>query len=376
MNKKVAYFIDTFFEINGVAKTSQALFEQCAKESRNFKFITSYPDNYNTTGLYNFKPMVSIPLPYYPELKINICNFFKALAFCRQEKFDILYAPTPGILGLYALLIAKILKLPLVSAFHTDFGAYMQKYTGSEMVGNIARTFLRQTYNRSTRVLCPSKIYKNILIKSGVNSDIIQLFSRGANKRQFCSSYKDKTFWNKYIKNYDDAIIALYVGRISDEKNVSLFAEIAEYFLHANVRFVMVGDGPARKKLQDSSNNVYFTGFLTGEPLSIAYASSDIFLFPSETETFGNVVLEACASGICPVVSSLGASSEHIKHTINGFVATTFEDYVNTLENLFNNPKLLQSAREEAFRSVENVDSAQLFSLMLDLIELKTPNKI
>ncbi|HRF55966.1 MAG TPA: glycosyltransferase family 1 protein [Campylobacterales bacterium] len=371
MNKKVAYFIDTFFEINGVARTSQALLEQCKKEGREFKFITTYKGDYDVSSVSNFKPIISMPLPYYPELQLNICGFFEILRFCKREKFDIIYAPTPGVLGIYAVIISRILKLPLVSAFHTDFTSYMQKYTGSRLITKISKFFLRQTYNRSVRVLCPSKTYKDILIDCGVREEAIKIFTRGANTQKFNISFRDDNFWSQYIPHYHGETVVLYVGRVSDEKNISIFISLSEYFSLFDVSFVIVGDGPARKKLQESAHNVIFTGFFTGETLSKSYASSDIFLFPSETETFGNVILEACASGLCPIVSNKGASSEHIERGVNGYIAGSFEEYAKILKELFEDKELLNSIRTNAFSSVENVDANRLLSVMLDLIELK-----
>lgn len=371
MNKKVAYFIDTFFEINGVAKTSQALLEQCAKEGREFKFITTYKGSHDVSSVSNFKPIISMPLPYYPELQLNICGFFEVLRFCKKEKFDIIYAPTPGVLGIYAVIISRILKLPLVSAFHTDFTSYMQKYTGSKLVAKISKFFLRQTYNRSVRVLCPSKTYKDILVDCGVREEAIKIFTRGANTQKFNISFKDDNFWSQYIPNYRGETVVLYVGRVSDEKNISIFIKLAKQFSNTGVKFVIVGDGPARKKLEENAHNVVFTGFFTGETLSKSYASSDIFLFPSETETFGNVILEACASGLCPIVSNKGASCEHIEHGVNGYIASSYEEYSKILQELLFDKQLLQSIRAKAFSSVENVDAGKLLSQMLDLIELK-----
>lgn len=371
MSKKVAYFIDTFFEINGVARTSQALLERCENEGRNFKFITTYSDKYDTSKVCNFKPIISLPLPYYPELRINICNYFAILKFCKQENFDIIYAPTPGVLGLYAIFIAKALKKPLVSAFHTDFASYMHKYTKSELVAKISRWFLRQTYNRSARVLCPSNVYKEILVESGVKEELIKVFTRGADKEKFNSNFRDESFWANYIPDYKGEPIVLYVGRVSEEKKVSLFVEVSEIFKNSNVKFVMVGDGPARKKIEPKASNVVFTGYFTKETLSKAYASSDIFLFPSETETFGNVVLEACSSGLCPIVSDKGASKEHIDNGVNGFIASDAKDYSAIVSSLLKDQSLLRQIKLNALKSVENVDAKQLLSVMLDLIELK-----
>jgi hypothetical protein len=126
---KVAYFTDTFFDINGVAKTTQKLLDLAKEEELNIKFIISDERCIEDSHIKNFKPMISFALPEYENITINIPNLLELLDYVESENFDIVYAATPGVIGIYALIIAKVLGIPFVSAYHTDFPEYAYRYT-------------------------------------------------------------------------------------------------------------------------------------------------------------------------------------------------------------------------------------------------------
>lgn len=371
---KVAYFTDTFNEINGVALTSQKLMTLAKKRHYDLTFITAYQEQIDDPYRKNFDPIFSFSLPEYEELTVNIPHFLDMLEYCDDQNFDVIYAATPGIVGLYAFFIAKILHIPYVTTFHTDFPEYIGQYSGDHLFkGHIWNVF-SLLFNNAERVLSPSKAYRNTLVANGVKKKKIELFTRGVDHAKFNTSFRDRMFWQEFAPDYTDEKIVLFVGRLAKEKNLDLFVQVHKLLEgRKDLRFVIVGDGPYMSKLKTEENaNIIFTGFLEGEVLSKAFASADIFLFPSETETFGNVVLEAQASGLIPVISSAGAVKENVIHGSTAFVIEGNNpfDYSNEIVRLADDQVLYSSMRSNAFGFMENKGEEELLEVMLEKLSL------
>ncbi|GAB6072129.1 glycosyltransferase [Venenivibrio stagnispumantis] len=356
---KVAYFTDTLFEINGVAKTSKKILELAQKENLNLQMIISYEDYPDDEYIKNFKPLISFNLPEYEEIKINIPNFLDVLEYIEKENFDVIYSATPGIMGIYGFIISKILGIPFVVAHHTDFPEYIKRYTNDHFAYQYTWKAFSFLYNNADKVLSPSNHYKNELIKNGVKSEKIKVFKRGVDLNKFNPSYKDPTFWENFDPTYRYEKIVLYVGRVAKEKDLDIFVEVAKRFENTKgIKFAIVGDGPYRKEIEGKANNIIFTGYLEGEELSKAYASSYLFLFPSTTETFGNVILEAMASGLPVLVSDKGAAKEHIISGMNGFIIenNNINEYVSIITGLMNNKELYENLQKSCISLIKNLD--------------------
>lgn len=371
---KVAYFTDTFHEVNGVALTSKKLYALAKKEEFDLTFITAYKEPVNDPFRKNFDPIFSFDLPEYEELKVNIPHFLDMLEYCDDQNFDVIYAATPGIVGIYAFFISRILHIPYVTTFHTDFPEYIGKYSGDHLFKGHIWSAFALLFNNSDRVLSPSKAYKKVLVSNGVKKKKIELFTRGINHDKFNPEFRDSTFWKQFDPDYTAETTVLYVGRIAKEKNLDLFLQVAKLLLaQTHVRFVMVGDGPYRDTMEaEAGENILFTGFLEGEALSKAFASADIFLFPSQTETFGNVILEAQAAGLIPIVSSKGAVKENIIPEKSGFVVEGNNpfDYAACIEELLNNPLRHESMRHNAIDFMKDKSEEALLEIMLEKLSL------
>ncbi|OMH39833.1 hypothetical protein BLW93_08505 [Desulfurobacterium indicum] len=356
---KLAIFTDTFFEINGVARTYQRIADIAKEENLNLQIILSEnrkcPED---KQIKIFKPIISFPLPEYEELHINIPNFLEVLDYVERENFDVIYAATPGVLGLTAFAISKILNLPFVSTFHTDIPEYVYKYTNDHLTKGVIWKLLSAYYNCCDRVLSPSFHYRNILIEHGVKAEKIRVFNRGVDLERFNPSYKDINFWKRFDRNYNGEKVILYVGRVSKEKEIDTFIYVAKSMKdRKDLKFVIVGDGPYRKEAENKAENVLFTGYLEGKDLSTAYASSFLFLFPSTTETFGNVILEAYASGLPVIVSNKGASRENVIDGKTGFIVNCSpEAYIEKITRLLEDSQLYRALKTNAENYVKQMD--------------------
>lgn len=371
---KVAYFTDTFNEINGVALTSRKLHAISKAEHFDITFITAYKEHVSDSHRHNFEPILSFALPEYEEITINIPHFLDMLEYCDAQNFDVIYAATPGVVGIYAFFIARILHTPYVTTFHTDFPEYVGKYSGDHFFKEHIWNAFALLLNGSQRVLSPSKAYRKLMVENGVKKKKIELFTRGIDHARFNPSHAYRLFWKQFDPTYDAQKVVLFVGRLGKEKNLDLFLQVAKLFESNDaIRFFIVGDGPYREQIEIlKGSNVFLTGFLEGLALSRAFASSDIFLFPSQTETFGNVVLEAQASGAIAIVSNKGAVKENLIENVTGYVVDGNNpfDYAQKIEMLLENSALRHYMREKAIEFMKDKDENTLLLEMLNTLSL------
>lgn len=264
----------------------------------------------------------SIKMPGRPEYRIT--TGFPDENRERLEQFnpDIVHIATPDILGFKALRWAVKSDVPIVSSYHTHFTSYL-KYYNLEFIEKIGWVYLRWFYKHCEQIYVPTKSMaaqlraKNI----GRSSDSLKIWARGVNTDQFNPSKRDDD-WRNEMGFRDNDIIFTFVSRLVWEKNLKLFASVANKLQrkYPGVRSMIVGDGPAREELQEMTPATKFTGFLKGDELACAYASSDVFFFPSDTETFGNVTLEAMACGLPCLVADAQGSKSLVDHGDNGFL--------------------------------------------------------
>jgi glycosyltransferase involved in cell wall biosynthesis len=335
---KLAVFTDCFDQINGVSRTYQNLCQFCIKTNRRLDLFTHGKETgieeLGPVKILRFKPR--IPFRYYTDLAFDLPIFFpEILRHCRKTGYDLIHTATPGSIGLNALWIAKRLNIPLVGCYHTALPEYADerrksllgklRFPESRCSSQLQKAvwrILRAYYRHCDMILVPTKtvgkaVAENIRVP-------VRIFRRGVDSSRFSPTFRKSS----------NSITAIYVGRIAPEKNLDLLMKLFQK--RRDITLKLVGDGPYRKKIEKSAENIIFTGFLTGDALSEAYASADFFLFPSETDTFGNVVLEAMSSGLPVIVSDKMGPKELVKHGENGFIARNtqaFEDYVNRLSS-------------------------------------------
>ena len=355
---KVAHFTDTFHEVNGVALTLQKYAEAAVKSHKGQTIITcgSYE---NSPGVANFKPIGAYDLPEYSEIKLYYPPLLKMLKFCYENKFTHIHSATPGPVGLAALAIGKILGLHLYGTYHTAIPQYARDLTEDNSLEEIAWKYILWYYNQMEIIYAPSQAICEELQHKGIPKEKIRHYPRGVDTELFHPT-KRNGFFSAHFNIAQDEFKLLYVGRVSREKNLPFLAEVFREICgrRKNLHLIVVGDGPYLDEMKGALTGfpVTFTGYLIGDDLSQAYASSDVFVFPSITDTFGNVVLEALASGLPAIVSDRGGPKESVIHGKSGFVLPpdNRSAFADTILGLVDEPDRLNRFKQQARASVEN----------------------
>lgn len=357
---KKAWVTDTFTDVNGVTKTICTLAGMAHQAKKDITVITSLDEDPEATfPLKNFKPVGSFKLPEYDSLQISYPPFMEMLAYFEKEEFDEIIISTPGPLGICALGAAKLLGLSIKGIYHTDFPRFFADITEDEKLGETAWRYMRWFYGKVDQILVPTKQYKRLLMDGGFNGDTIDVMPRGINLEKFNPSFRNRDMWRTY--GLAGAFKFIYAGRISREKNIEVmlqaFSRLIE--LGCDADLIVVGDGPQRDELHMKYNDpqIVFTGYLYGDDLAQVYASADLFVFPSLTDTFGNVVLEAHASGLPAIVSNEGGPQEIVESHGSGLVvgARTPDEMATAMQRVIEDPELYEKLQKNAVQKA--VDS-------------------
>jgi glycosyltransferase involved in cell wall biosynthesis len=266
----------------------------------------------------------------------------------RHRAPAVVYVATEGPLGWSAIQIARQLEIPTISGFHTNFHHYCRHY-GMSGLHNLALRYLRWFHNQTECTVVSNQDLRDQLHHSGFNN--VTVVERGVDSHLFAPQRRSSELRREWGLS-DNDIVALCVGRIAAEKNLSLAIEAYRAMARYNdrLKFVIVGDGPLRQSLQREHSDVIFAGIRTGKQLARYYASADLFLFPSETETFGNVTLEAMASGLAVIAYDYAAAKLHVTHGQTG-ILVRFGDanaFVEAACSLIRGVQAIQRIRRQA----------------------------
>ena len=292
----------------------------------------------------NFKPVGQFTLPENSMVTLAFPPFLDVLEYCDRQQFTELIVSTPSLAGLAAVAAAKMLKLRLVGIYHTDLPQYIRYYTEDEAIENATWRYMRWFYDQMDLIYVPSRGYQDQLIAKGFDAAKLRLFPHGIDVDRFHPDRRHPSFWRRF--GAGDGPTVTYVGRAAREKDLDVLIEVYDDLARRrpDCTFVVVGDGPFLGQMKERLRhaNVVFTGFLFDADLSSAYAGSDVFVFPSTTDTFGNVVLEAMASGVPVVVSDRGGPSEIVEHGVTGLVtkARSAAEMIAAVERLLDDPAL------------------------------------
>ena len=321
---RVGHFTDTYHEVNGVALTLRQQAETAMRLSRDLTIVTCSPENgEGEKNVRNFKPLKEYELPEYPEQKLYLPPFLEMLDYAYERGFTHIHSATPGPIGMAALGIARILKLPFYSTYHTQLPQYARALTNDPTIEDLVRRFTIWYYDQAEIIFCPSQSTADELVGWGLAASKMRVFPRGIDIDHFHPSKRNGFF--SQDADAERSLRLVYVGRVSREKDLHVLEKAYRGILERTdrrVHLVVVGDGPYRAEMEANMKGlpVTFTGYLDGEDLASAYASSDIFVFPSTTDTFGNVVLEAQASGLPVIVSDRGGPCENMIHGETGLI--------------------------------------------------------
>ena len=288
-------------------------------------------------------PVPSLPLPARPEYRLAF-----GLPRSVQQQIvnfgpDIVHIAAPDLLGYQAMQFARRSQIPCVASYHTRFETYLRHYWYVSGLTGVLTKYLRHFYGSCNEVYVPSQSMADALLANG-HKDNIRVWPRGVDAERFRPS-KRSNEWRARLGFSSDDLVILHVSRLVREKRHDTLVDVVQRLDAAGVgaRWVIVGEGPDRAALERHLPQAVFTGFLDGEDLASAYASSDIFVFPSDTESFGSVTLEAMASGLPSVCANATGSCSLVVNCETGFLAKPgdsdeFATYVSLL------------ARDEALR--------------------------
>lgn len=331
---KITLVTETFPpEINGVALTLEKLHNFLNLSGHHPSVIR--PRRFSETR----KPELvqGFPIPMYPKLRFGIGSPLRLYQTIKSKMPDIIHLATEGPLGLACLGIAKSLRIPVVSSFHTNFDLYANDYKMGFLSSGISH-YLRWFHNQTEATFAPSNACLERLQALGYKN--IKIWTRGVDTSLFNPIQKDLNFKSKIGLSETD-ILLLYVGRLAPEKNIGALLETFKKARSTlsrqgkNLFLALVGTGPLIEQSDlEKTNGIILPGELRGNQLAQWYASADIFVFPSTSETFGNVILEAQASGLPVLCLNSQATQERICNHHDGILAANIEEFERLLIDL------------------------------------------
>ncbi|MBB3807683.1 glycosyltransferase involved in cell wall biosynthesis [Xanthomonas arboricola] len=292
-------------------------------------------------------------LPRYPGLKFGLPATHRLIRHWRTTQPDAIYVATEGPLGWSAMRAARRLGIPVASGFHTRFDEYLPDYGAAWLQGTALR-WMRRFHNQADATLVPTRELLQFLRNDGFAR--VQLLARAVDSQQFDPRRRDPALRAEWGID-GDGFAAIYVGRIANEKNLPLAIQAFRTLQRARpeARFVWVGDGPAREKIAQEHPDFIFCGIQRGEALARHFASGDLFLFPSRSETFGNVTLEAMASGVATVAFDYGAAREYLRSDQNGAAVDSDDAFVQAAVALTQDDALRQRLGTAAAQAMKRL---------------------
>ncbi|MEM9066410.1 MAG: glycosyltransferase [Planctomycetota bacterium] len=327
---RVSLFTDTLGDVNGVCRFIQNVAERALDSGRDLQVITStrleVPDAPN---IFNFKPVFAGSMPKYENLEAVLPPITRMLRHLDEHQPDVLHISTPGPVGFVGYLAARMLKIPVLGVYHTDFPAYIEHLFEDHALTYICKRYMKFFYAPFWKIFTRSEDYIDSLDALGLDRDRCCRLLPGCDVELFNVRHKDMSVWDT-VGLSRDTVKVLYVGRVSVEKNlpflVGVWKQVFETLKRTpgapDAELVVVGGGPYEKKMAEElrGKNVRFLGFKRGQELSTIYASSDMFLFPSVTDTLGQVVMESQSSGIPVIVTDQGGPKEVVDAGTTGYV--------------------------------------------------------
>ncbi len=355
-NQKRAWFTDTLEDVNGVATTICKMTAAGAAAGKQLIVVTSRSNlQISDIPIKNFPPIGEFELPEYELQKLSFPPILQILDYIQREKFTEIIISTPGPVGLTGLLAAKMLNLRTSGIYHTDFPQYVRILTEDSFLESVAWRYMHWFYGQLDTVFVNSEEYRQSWIRRGFDPAKLKIFPRGLDTELFSPKRRDPAFYEKF-GGRNGAVRLLYVGRISREKDLDIMADAYRRLRREGlpVQLYVVGHGPYSEAFARSLPEAVFTGYLRGEELAAAYASADIFVFPSTTDTFGNVILEAQACGLPVIVSDSGGPKELVLDKVNGLITHSrdVEDLAQAIRLLAADPALRERMSEAARNSV------------------------
>ncbi len=373
---QIALVTETYLpEVNGVAITIGRMVQGLRQRGHHIHLIRPRQFKHDISAqetTYRETLVSGMPIPGYPELKSGLPAKGLLMRIWKQQRPDVVHIATEGPLGWSALSAARKLNIPVSTDFHTNFHSYTQHY-GIGLLKKPIAAYLRHFHNKAACTMVPTVSLQQQLEHEGYKNVLV--VSRGVDTELFHPAKRSQTLRASW--GADDATpVVMLVSRIAAEKNLHVVIQAFEQMrvVNPSARLVMVGDGPARAELQKQHPHVIFAGMQTGEELARHYASGDIFLYSSLTETYGNVTVEAMASSLATIAYDYAAARQHIHHDLNGLLVP-FDDtaaFVTQAKALITDMERVQRLRHAARHTVESLTwehiMGQMEAVLLDTV--------
>lgn len=365
-------------EVNGVAVTLAKLVQGLSHRNHDVQLIrprqTKTDAGVSDSNLEEVL-MRGMPIPRYPELKLGLPSKKTLIKTWTLRRPDVVHIATEGPLGWSALQAAKVLKLPVTSDFRTNFQSYSKHY-GVGWLRKPIVAYLRKFHNATACTMVPTNELKRTLSENGFLN--LKVVSRGVDTSLFNVGKRDPNLRLQWGANEHTKVI-ISVGRMAPEKNLEQVLKTYEAlkFMGNQLKLIMVGDGPLREQFQSRFPEIIFPGMLEQTELAKYYASSDLFVFPSQTETFGNVTLEALASGIPVLAFDCAAARDWVQTGINGWLVAEDnpEGFSAQAVTIFKSPSLLLQVTQSTRQQIVHLDwdqiAEQVESVLWDAIRIR-----
>lgn len=359
-NNRRAWFTDTLEDVNGVATTIRKMTAAGVASGHDITVMICRSEvSDHGIPLKNFPPVGEFELPEYELQRLSFPPVLSIQEHLIRENYSEIIISTPGPVGLTALYAAKSLGLRAVGIYHTDFPQYVRILTEDSFMETLTWNYMHWFYSQLDIVYVNSEDYRKCWIERGISPEKLKILPRGLDTKLFNPARRSTDFWRSRGLR-DGEVGMLFVGRISKEKNldtlVAATRRLAEW--KTSVRPLFVGEGPYLAEMKRLLPDAIFTGYLRGEDLADAYASADFFVFPSTTDTFGNVIIEAQACSLPVIVSDMGGPRELVQHGKDGFVTKALDaaELSEAIRRLAEDPGLRERMGAAARSRVETRD--------------------
>jgi len=362
-------------EVNGVALTVQGLEQGLRAAGHQVDLVrprqATEADTEEGTLL-----VAGAGLPRYPGLRFGLPAPKRLARQWQLQRPDAIYIATEGPLGWSALRTARRLGIPVASGFHTRFDEYLPDY-GVAWLQAAALRWMRRFHNQADATLVPTQELQQFLGEQGF--DRVRLLARAVDSSQFEPQRRDPALREEWGID-GNGFAAIYVGRIAPEKNLGLAVKAFRRLqqIRPKARFIWVGDGPSRERLAHENPDFIFCGVQRGDALARHFASGDLFLFPSRSETFGNVTLEAMASGVATVAFDYGAAREYLRTDDNGIAVNEDSEFVAAALQLAGDDVLRASLGRNAATAMKRLHPQQVVAefdaLLSELAQARRPH--
>ncbi|NIJ54509.1 glycosyltransferase family 4 protein [Dyadobacter arcticus] len=376
---KVVFFAEILVpDFDGASRTMFQLLDRI--DAGRFDFLFVCGSGADRINQFECIKLPTLPIPLNPKYKLAIPSFSTEELLRKLDGFapDVIHIATPSLLGHFGLKYARSRHIPVISIYHTHFISYISYYFKYfPFLIRPVRNYLRKTQNEfygyCQKIYIPSVTLARELIESGMPKENIKIWQRGIDTTLFSPNKKNEVYIRQLTGN--DRPVILFASRLVWEKNletlIAIYAKLKEKGIQYN--WVVAGDGSARKECERRMPDAIFLGQLDHGSLSVLYASASLFIFPSISETFGNVVLEAMASGLVPVIADGGGSKDMITNGFNGYKckADDPDAFVEKIAVILEDEALRLTLRKNALEYIKAFDWEELAQIYFDdLVEL------